>query len=331
MSKLGYSEPAFLTGAHRSGTTLLGLMLDSHPELSWFHHFEWVVRYIGVDGTWPTVSEYQKVLDNDRGWESWGLSIETKATSYPDIVNGFLKQRRERDGKPFSGATIHTRYTELPKIWPNARFIHIVRDPRDKARSTIKAGWTGNAWGAAKKWRAAETEWERLCTLVPEERRLFIKFEDLVSEPVQTLQKVSQFLGISYTEEMFSYTNYTPYSYPDPKMALKWKRSMSPEDVEMVELAAGSLLDARGYERISGRMKVSFVEAIQLEFMDRWKKSKLRISRYGWKLWFLQFLARRLGNPPQLKWALNKVDEMDAENLQSSEQYITDPNAVKAH
>jgi len=208
-------EPAFLVGAHRSGTTLLGLMLDSHPKLSWFHHFEWSVKHISADGTWPTVEQYNALLANESGYQVWGLSVNANAATYPEVLNDFLQQRRERDGKPLSGATIHTRYTELPRIWPQARFIHIVRDPRDAARSTIQRGWSGNAWGAAKRWKAAEAEWERLCAIVPAERRLFVRFEDLIANPVGTLQTISDFLGIEYTEAMFSYTERTPQSIPD--------------------------------------------------------------------------------------------------------------------
>ncbi|MEM9002257.1 MAG: sulfotransferase [Cyanobacteria bacterium P01_F01_bin.86] len=322
--------PTFLVGAHRSGTTLLGLMLDSHPELSWFHHFEWAVKYIEPDGTWPTVDKYLEILETERGYQAWGLSVGNEVKSYPDILNGFLRQRRERDGKPFSGATIHTRYQEVYKIWPKAKFIHIVRDPRDVACSILKAGWSGNAWGAAHRWQRTELEWNALCKLLPEEQRLFVTFEELVKTPVDTLKRITEFLGISYTEELFSYTSRTPYSYPDPRMALKWQKNMAAEDIEMIELALGDLLLERGYPQVSGRKEISLFERFNFEFINRWNKFQWRIDRYGWRLWLAQFLARRLGSPKQLKSVLQKVDAIDEDRLRSSEQYVADPNAPLA-
>lgn len=323
-------KPIFLVGAHRSGTTLLGLMLDSHPDLSWFHHFEWAVKYIGPNSTWPTVEKYIKFLDQDRGYQAWNLSVSSASKSYPDILNDFLSQRSKREGKYFSGATIHTRYTELHRIWPEASFIHIVRDPRDTAISTLNAGWAGNLWGGAKRWKAAEDEWNRICMLVPSEKRLLVKFEELVSDPISVLQAITNFIGIEYTEKVYSYIERTPYSYPNPKMASKWKDKISMKEAEMVELAVGDLLEKRGYTRFSKNRRASLIEKVYLNSINDWRKSKQRRSRYGWRLWTMQFLAKRLSFIKQLEWAIIRVNDMENEALENSEKYISDPNSKGA-
>ena len=46
-------EPIFLVGAERSGTTLMRLMLDSHPDVAFGEEFEFAVTHIGADGTFP--------------------------------------------------------------------------------------------------------------------------------------------------------------------------------------------------------------------------------------------------------------------------------------
>lgn len=319
-------EPCFLVGAHRSGTTLLGLMLDSHPDLSWFHHFEWAVKHISADGSWPTVAAYQEKLAEDAGYLCWNLSVDQDAASYPDVLNGFFRQRRERDRKPYSGATIHTRYSELPKIWPHSRFIHIVRDPRDTARSAVKEGWSGIPWGAAKRWQIAETEWDLLCEQVPEDRRLLVTFEELMANPVEILQKISAFLGIVYTDQMFSYIERTPYTYPNPQMASKWELTMPPAEVAMVELAVGPMMEKRGYQRKTEPKPLSGLTRVQLDALDRWKRFQWRVKRYGLKLWAAQFLARRLGEPTQLAWAIREVKNVDDQLLKASNRYVADPN-----
>lgn len=321
------SKPYFLVGAHRSGTTLLGLILDSHPDLAWFHHFEWIVKYITSDGTWPSVETYRLLLAEDFQYRVWNLTINPHSKSYPEVLNDFLEQRKQRDRKQFSGATIHTRYFELAKIWPNARFIHIVRDPRDVALSTIKLHWAGNGWGAAKRWKAAELEWNRLCEIVPEDSRMVITFEDLVAEPVVTLKRITHFLGIAYTDQMFSYTEHTPYGYPDASMAFKWRQKMSSQDIEMIEASLGDLLAARGYESVGSRQKASALKKASWYAGDRFIKFNYRVSYYGFGLWAAQFFAKRLGYPPPFKWVAAKVKELDIQQTTSRQDFVADPRS----
>lgn len=321
--------PFFLVGGHRSGTTLTGLMLDSHPDLSWFHHFEWAVRHIKPDGTWPSIDEYQKILSKDFGYLCWNLNASYgEPKTYSDVLDGFFEQRRQHDGKPLSGATVHTRYAELPKIWPNAKFIHVVRDPRDVVRSTIKFKWSGNAWGAAQRWKRSEIEWNKLCAIVPSEQRMEFRFEELIANPKDVQRRITHFLEIPYTEAMFSYIEHTPYKYPDPAMAYKWRGKMPRHEIEMVETALGKLLTSRGYENIVDSTSISSIKQANWKITDRAIKFWWRVQRYGWKLWLAQFVSRRLGNPPQLSWALEKVKTLDIEEVRSKIDFIADPNTT---
>src|SRR5688572_25591302 len=63
-------EPIFLVGAHRSGTTLLRLMLDSHPQLSFKFESEFLTRHIAADGRLPAVTDYQAILALDNIFQS---------------------------------------------------------------------------------------------------------------------------------------------------------------------------------------------------------------------------------------------------------------------
>lgn len=324
-----HESPFFLVGAHRSGTTLTGLMLDSHPDLSWFHDFDWAAKYIPLDGTWPTLEEYKVCLKDDFAYNFWNLDFDYgNPQTYPDVLDGFLKQRRDRDQRSLSGATVHVNFAELPKIWPHAKFLHLKRDPRDVAQSTIKFQWNGNAWGASQRWLEAELEWDKLCKIVPESQRLEFKFEDLIADPVDTLKQITEFLGIPYTEEIFSYIDRTPYSYPNPNMVYKWRDTMRAKDIEMVEIALGDLLTRRGYDKVSPKNDVSALKKWLWTVSDRFTKFRWRAARYGWKLWIAQFAARRLGYPSQLAWAIEQAQSIDVGEVQARKDFIVDPNTL---
>lgn len=319
--------PTFLVGTHRSGTTLLGLILDSHPDVSWFHHFEWVVSHLQLNQPWPSVPEYCQVLREDYGFKAWNLTLPEQCSSYPEAVNNFLEQRSQAAGKPRCGATVHTRYPALSKLWPQARFIHMTRDPRDVAASVIVKGWAATPWHAAKRWRQAEELWDQLAAQLPDDRKLVVRFEDLVSDPVTILHQVADFMEIPYTEDFFNYTQHTPYGYPDGKMASKWKKKMDPKDAELVELSVGDMLEKRGYERTTQRTQITKSEQLALYCKNRWTIFSARSQRYGFPLWLAQFASRKLGNPAALDWAVQKTKQMDFDHIQASEDFIADPSS----
>lgn len=137
------TQPIFLVGAERSGTTVLRLMLDHHPQLAWHSEFEYAVDRISETGEWPHIDEYHQWLAKQRIFLDLDFKLDHTLT-YPQLINSFLVQKRDRDHKPIVGATVHRHFDKVLSIWPDARFIHIVRDGRDVARSCIGMGWAGN-------------------------------------------------------------------------------------------------------------------------------------------------------------------------------------------
>ncbi|MEL7520985.1 MAG: sulfotransferase, partial [Cyanobacteria bacterium J06553_1] len=53
MQPLPVAQPIFLVGAERSGTTLLRIMLDHHPQQAWCHEFEYAVDLLDESGGFP--------------------------------------------------------------------------------------------------------------------------------------------------------------------------------------------------------------------------------------------------------------------------------------
>ncbi len=126
--------PIFLVGAERSGTTLLRLMLDHHPQIAFNSEFEYVVDRISADGHFPDLPCYHDYLSSRWIFKDSHFQIDPNL-DYPNLVNSFLQQKQKRDQKARIGATVHHQFHYLCKNWPQAKFIHLLRDGRDVARS----------------------------------------------------------------------------------------------------------------------------------------------------------------------------------------------------
>ena len=234
-------KPIFLVGAERSGTTVLRLMLDHHPQIAWCYEFEYVVDQISDNGDFPQLEAYYEWLETHRIFQGTGFEID-RSLSYPQLANSFLCQRRDRTGKPLVGATVHRHFDRLLQIWPNARFIHLVRDGRDVARSCIGMGWAGNVWTGVERWIEAEHLWAKLSKNLSSEQQIEITYETLIKEPVETLTALCNFIGVPYDPAMLSYPQTTPYSLPDPKLIGQWQRKQSEHEIQLVESRISDML-----------------------------------------------------------------------------------------
>src|SRR5512140_952364 len=76
----------------------------------------------------------------------------------------------------------------LAALFGDARFIHLIRDGRDVAKSYERAGWHG-PWmlGYTREWSRAMELDEKLAGTSLNERVLRVRYEDLVLDPEATL------------------------------------------------------------------------------------------------------------------------------------------------
>ena len=191
---------------------------------------------------WPDLREYYDYLRANRIFKAANLVV-AEDLDYPHLVDSFLRQKRNRDRKPLVGATVHYHFDRLLRIWPDSRFIHLVRDGRDVARSTIAMGWSGNMYTAVDKWIAAESLWSGLRAILPADRWTEIQYETLVVQPEATMTRVCEFLGVPYDPAMLDYTKHTTYEPPSPKLAGQWRR-LSPHDIQLAEGASATCLSS---------------------------------------------------------------------------------------
>jgi len=303
--------PIFLVGAERSGTTLLRLMLDHHPNIAFHFEFELSVEQIPQAGEWPSLPDYYAWLDTNRIFRESNFIID-RGLSYPNLVRSFLTQKQQRDGKPIVGATVHRDFDKLTRIWPDAKFIHILRDGRDVARSTLTMGWAGNVWHASQWWLNAERLWDNVRQTLPEGRWVEIKYEQLIDDPRESLTQICRFIGVPYDESTLNYSKNTTYEKPDPRLKYQWKSKMSDRQVQLVEAHIGEMLTDKGYA-LSGlpRMDLPPWKRQWLLWHSRWNRARFRIARYGLWLFGQDFIVRRIGTSgwrKRVQLAMNDIE-----------------------
>ncbi len=277
-------EPVFVVGAGRSGTTPLQLALNMHPELgvygetrAFFEHRRFgavddAVSFRRLIEFWRAVvsgvCQYDDLLD-DREIQSRLAS----AGSYAHILNTVMGSIAAREGKSKWGEKTPAhilRLGEIRRCFPNARVIHIVRDPRAVVCSAIKAFSGGrfsdwNIYGAANYWvRCVEVHARQEQS--PSARYMLVRYEDFVTEPERTLSGISSFLGIRYVKEMLTaHRVASDYIRPgrsgkmpalhaltqkplDPGRTDAWKEILTAPQTKLVEKVAAKQMTALGYQ-----------------------------------------------------------------------------------
>jgi hypothetical protein len=308
--------PVFLVGAERSGTTLLRLMLDGHPRISWPCEFDFALDWPAAKpDAWPELVDFWSRLAESRQARSCRLVIRAEL-DFPLLVRSLRDQLAARTTKPILGVTVHRHYQRLVQLWPDARFVYLVRDGRDVARSHVEMGWAGNVWAAAPVWREAEREWQRVCAEVPADRRIEIRYEELVRDPRLVLTRLCAFLGVEFAPEMLDYPARSNYEPPDPRMAERWRETLSARELAWLEREIGPHLRARAYA--PSRVRAAWLPAplrLALRVGDRLGRARFRVRRYGARLWAKHQVARRFRFASLYRVTLQRMQAIDVGSL----------------
>lgn len=278
------SGPLFLVGCGRSGTSLLRLMMDAHPDLAVPEesHVIYQVARGCVQGSWPprpdaaAVRRFVSLLDDHRYLSLWelsktslGLRLEAlgDSLSYAALFSALFEEYAARQGKPRWGdkTPMHVMYIPLlRKLFPDARFVHLVRDGRDVAASLLTRTWgPTHLFYAGLYWK-----WLVLAGLAagrslgPDVVRV-LRHEDLIAEPEQNLREICAWADLEFDDSMLRYYQTdSAHLYaargdektrrvldpPNPALSYRWKQSMSASDQRSLLRQAGALLHTLGYE-----------------------------------------------------------------------------------
>jgi Sulfotransferase family len=222
----GRSEPPhpapFVVGVGRSGTTLLRMMLDAHPELAVPPETHFLNPFIQASGRFrfnPRLGAKAIVEDERRRWGDFGLeasdlierfeAIEPYNTS--DALRAFYLLYADKHGKSRWGDKTPDYIRKMKKIQktlPEARFIHVIRDGRDAGLSQnsriVKRGKEPvPPREMARRWRKRIVKSRIDANEV--DRYIEVRYEDLVADTESVLRRVCEHVELDYDPVMLRY------------------------------------------------------------------------------------------------------------------------------
>lgn len=212
-----YAPMPIIVGSERSGTTLLRLMLDAHPDLAIPPETYFIPHLLKLEGDSDQLRQaFYKALKAEPRWQDFQLTqeafyenlVKIQPFTITEGLRCFYKTYAERFQKSRWGDKT-PRYVlcmkDIQTLLPEAHFIHIIRDGRDVALS-IKGKWfsPGNDM---------ETQASRWLLRIQEGRQqaqfcrhyIEVRYEELITNTTKVLKDICAFINLPYNSQMENY------------------------------------------------------------------------------------------------------------------------------
>lgn len=298
------NSPVFIIGCIRSGTTLLSELLNAHPDLAIFCESflfrssfllrrEWLkldlsdeghaVAFLSFlfeeynpygHGQQPVLTFLDSqalrtvMLQSDRSPRTW-LGI---------LFDAWAKQQGGRRWGDKSTPQQAGEILEMHRLFPDARFVHIHRDPRGVAHSIVGAGWAPDVDAGAVVWRMSMKAIRSGLAAVPSDQVHEISYRSLCSTPEPVLRDVCSFLGEQFSPLMLELPR-----RPNPTLANislapltantsapileanfnTWRSRLTRAQVHSVESLTCRLMSQYGYQPDQGSTEPGIMERIR--------------------------------------------------------------------
>uniref|UniRef100_A0A8C0GJ72 Protein-tyrosine sulfotransferase n=1 Tax=Chelonoidis abingdonii TaxID=106734 RepID=A0A8C0GJ72_CHEAB len=219
----------FIGGVPRSGTTLMRAMLDAHPEVRCGEETRIIPRVLAMRQAWSKSGREKMRLD-EAGVTDQVLDAAMQAFILEVIAKHGEPARYLCNKDPFTlKSSVY-----LSRLFPNSKFLLMVRDGRASVHSMITrkvtiAGFDLNSYrDCLTKWNKAIEVMYSQCAEIGQSRCLPVYYEQLVLHPEQSMRVIMQFLDISWSdavlhhEELIGKPGGVSLSKTSPGTAMRW-------------------------------------------------------------------------------------------------------------
>lgn len=252
-------------------------MLHSHPRIAIPYESHFITDYVARAESYGDLGVRDNlerlvndILDEDL-LKKWDHEFDSRriveSITEPDVgavVEAIYAQYCESKGKSRWGdkSDYLTRIDVINKLFPNAQFVHCVRDGRDVANSVMRLPWGPSDIVRAAEWWSMSVRLGRsMGRMLPEGRYTEVRYEDLVQAPGRVLRDLCSFLEEEYSDQMLEFHTEAAKAIPDTRKgqhqnvgsklnksrAAAWTREMSQVKIKIFDHYAGNELAAFGY------------------------------------------------------------------------------------
>ncbi|MFE9766322.1 sulfotransferase family protein [Streptomyces sp. NPDC005808] len=272
-------RPVFVLGCPRSGTTLLQLMLHTHPRIALPPETRFVLpayeRRLGFGdlrersnraglAQWITGREetrfHELRLDAGRVAERITEGPPTLGSALGITFSAYAEEHgKVRWGDKRPAYALHVG--EMLRLFPDAQFIHLVRDGRDCAASLLGMPWWHRGFHeAVATWAQVMDTTRTYARKLGPDSWHELRFEDLVTDPESQLRGVCAYLGEEYVPEMREPCRVAELAVParktwhrrtrgalDSSQAANWTTRLTPNQITLCDEVLGDRLTSYGY------------------------------------------------------------------------------------
>jgi len=280
----------FIVGVGRSGTSLLQSMLHAHPDISFLPETHFFRNYVArLNNRWEHEKAggeaFRSTLAKDEEYQRACISVENILSPFLDgtctfdlakVYTRLLRLHRDRESVAIVGEKDPRLIDYLPQVkqvFPEARILHIVRDPRDVLLSRMNADWSAGRpdWLHMLTYRAQIVRGRREGLRSFGSQYMELRYEDLLSEPERVLHEVAKHVGVAYSDAMLAFQHSAEELVHESERSWKeettgpllrdntgkWRNELSDWQICLTEQVCSRALGWFGYERVSHSMNLN--------------------------------------------------------------------------
>jgi omega-hydroxy-beta-dihydromenaquinone-9 sulfotransferase len=268
------NRPIFIVGMPRSGSTIFYNTLARHPDVAWISEAsKKFPRSRLLTQILMRIRKDRRPTEGHRIWrkfarpedDSLGPEHATPRVRdyYRDIVTmhvGLYEKTRFLSKHPRNVL----RLSWLRAIFPDALFLHLLRDGRAVAQSILEMrelhGGRDAYWGVrppgwrslqkldpveavARQWRMNIEYARERARALPAGAYLEVRYEDFCERPAETLRQVGRWADLPWLE-----TDLERATRGIESRNYKWRDRLRSEDIDVLERTIGDLLSELGYQ-----------------------------------------------------------------------------------
>lgn len=280
-------EPVFVVGAPRSGTTLVRVVLDRHPNLHVAGETKVLTRFRALfDEVGRDPARLRSALER---WEQEGGRAQPEAPTAGDlhallsglhvtadvVLGAIVHSASAAVGKSRGGEKTPDHFRHVDRIladFPDASVVWVLRDPRGVVASelTLPAKWASRDPDAIVRGWVRSIEVLERAVKQHGDRVRVVQYESLLDDPRRVLGELLEQLSLPWSDTVihsgtapggYRHGHSDPWGEPDPSGTERWRELLSPRDVALVEHVAHAAMKRMSYlpstsgARLAGRLR----------------------------------------------------------------------------